>query len=262
VPKPLLDKLFDKLSHYSAKVGIDMRAPSPLDFATSIDRIPITERTSSPMHRAFYKNSLGVVHKWRGYLNHYERHLAKYRNLPVRILEIGVYKGGSLQMWRRYFGPDAVIFGIDINPDCAQYDSPDGRVRIGSQDDRTFLSSVVSEMGGIDVVIDDGSHIGRQQLASFEVLFPLLDPNGVYICEDTHTAYWRGMYEGGYRRKTNFIEKAKTIIDDLHLEFHGRQRACIKDACRTIRGIHFYNSMVVVEKEPQPQSMNLMTGGD
>jgi hypothetical protein len=257
MPKPISDKLYYKLCHYGRKLGIDLPGRNPMDFATTIDSIPVEERTSSPMHRAFYENSQAIVHKWRGYLQHYERHLSRYRNRPARILEIGVFKGGSLQMWRNYFGKDAVIYGIDIDPVCARYDGNAGRVRIGSQDDADFLKSVVSEMGGIDVVIDDGSHIGRHQRASFEILFPLLDDNGTYICEDTHTAYWRGMYEGGFRRKTTFIEIAKNIVDDLHSEFHGR-RASVIDANRKIGGIHFYNSMVVIEKAPQPPSMNLM----
>ena len=98
------------------------------------------------------------VHKWHHYLPLYDRYFGQYRGTPVKFLEIGVNNGGSLQMWRRYFGPDAVICGIDINPDCAQYDGQSGMVRIGSQDDPEFLASVIEEMGGIDAVLDDGSH--------------------------------------------------------------------------------------------------------
>ena len=113
-------------------------------------------------------------------------------------------------------------------------------------------------MGGVDVIIDDGSHVASHQRVSFETLFPLLDANGIYICEDTCYAY-RREYEGGYRRKSNFLEIAKKIVDDIHGDFHGHALS-VKDAARTIKGIHFYNSMVVIEKAPQPYPTHIVVG--
>ena len=82
-----------------------------------------------------------------------------------------------------------VIFGIDVDPKCAAFDGT-AVVRIGSQDDPKFLRDVAAEMKGIDVVLDDGSHVGRHQRASFDVLFPLLSDGGIYIIEDVCTSYW------------------------------------------------------------------------
>ena len=124
-----------------------------------------------------------------------------------------------MAVWRKYFGPDALIFGIDIDQRCAVFDGHAGAVRIGSQDDPKFLNSIVKEMGGLDVVIDDGSHKAKHQLASFELLFPLLADGGIYICEDLHASYWPD-YRGGYRRKGTFIEFSKQLIDDMHVDFH------------------------------------------
>jgi hypothetical protein len=89
-----------------------------------------------------------LVHKWHHYLPIYDRYFNPWRSKPVRFLELGVSKGGSLSMWRRYFGKDAIIFGIDTDEDCRTYDGIDGQVRIGSQADPDFLASVVEEMGG------------------------------------------------------------------------------------------------------------------
>jgi hypothetical protein len=222
-------------------------------FAGSVNDVPIEERFRTAMHRAFYENIGSDVGKWRHYLDVYDRYLSHYCGKPVNILEIGVGTGGSLTMWRRYFGADAKIFGIDINPECGHLDGIDAEIRIGSQADSAFLKSVIAEMSGVDVIIDDGSHKASHQRVSFESLFPLLDANGIYICEDTHTAYWRE-YEGRYRRKTNFLEIAKRIIDDIHCDFHGHPPS-VKDANRMIKGIHIYNSMVVIEKAPQPDPM-------
>jgi hypothetical protein len=127
----------------------------------------------------------------------------------VRFLEIGVSKGGSLDMWRSYFGPEAVIYGIDIDEACAQFDGRSAQVRIGSQDDPAFLASVVAEMGGVDVVLDDGSHDSRHIRASLDVLFPLLSEGGVYMMEDLHAAYWVS-HSGGYRRPSSIMETVKT----------------------------------------------------
>jgi hypothetical protein len=228
-------------------------------FAGSVSDVPETERKQTDLHRAFYDNDGPIVHKWRHYLSIYDRHLARFRNKPVQLLEIGVFKGGSLRMWRRYFGEAAVIFGIDINPSCSNFDGAAGQVRIGSQADAAFLRSVVTEMGALDVVIDDGSHIADHQTLAFRVLFPFLSPHGVYICEDTHTAYWRGYFGGGYRRRSNFLEVTKRIIDDLHADFHSRTQS-MNNANRTIHGVHFYNSMVVIEKAPQSRPMHIKSG--
>ena len=233
-------------------------------FAGNSSDVPEEERQQTDLHRLFYQNDGPIIHKWRHYLKHYDKHLAIFRRKtingpPLRLLEIGVSQGGSLHLWRRYFGESAIIFGIDINPQCAVFDGRDGNVRIGSQSDAVFLEKVVSEMGGLDVVIDDGSHNASHQKITFETLFPRLSPEGVYICEDLHTSYWRGRYEGGYRRPSSFIEVAKKIIDDVHADFH-KHRQSVPNANRSIEGIYFYNSMVVIEKKPQHRPMHLMIG--
>ena len=130
------------------------------------------------MERIFYGHTGRQAFKWRHYLEAYDRHLSRFRDTRVRLLEIGVQKGGSLQIWRKYFGPHAVIFGIDIDESCRALDGAGAAVRIGSQDDVAFLNGVVEEMGGLDVVIDDGGHVAEQQHASFATLFPLMSERG------------------------------------------------------------------------------------
>ena len=131
-----------------------------------------------------------LVHKWHHYLPIYDRYFNPWRSKPVRFLELGVSKGGSLSMWRRYFGKDAIIFGIDIDEDCRTYDGIDGQVRIGSQADPDFLASVVEEMGGGDIVLDDGSHVMEHIKASLPALLPKVSEGGIYMIEDLHSAYW------------------------------------------------------------------------
>lgn len=197
----------------------------------------------------FFRNSGPGIFKWLHYLPIYDRLFEKYSGRPVRFLEIGVLAGGSMHMWRTYFGPLATIFGIDINPDCAGYGGLAGEVRIGSQDDPEFLRSVVSEMGGVDIVLDDGSHVARHQRASFDVLFPLLSDGGLYVIEDLHTSYWPD-YEGGLKREGTGLEFLKEKIDLIH-EHYFTRGANKPERMAPIGSIQFFDSIAAIEKRAQ-----------
>ena len=165
------------------------------------------------------------------------------------MLEIGVHKGGSLDMWRKLLGSEATIFGIDIDPACAKFDGQSANVRIGSQADPDFLRRVVKEMGGVDVVLDDGSHIASHQRASFEALFPFLSEGGLYIIEDMQTAYL-GHFEGGLRRKGTAIEFLKDKIDAMHRQYvvAGQNTS---EAIPEIESIQFFDAIAAVRKRRQ-----------
>ena len=211
------------------------------------------------MEQLFLDHEGPQITKWLHYLPLYDRHFSQYRQAAVSILEIGVFKGGSLKLWREYFGPEARIFGVDIDPQCAQFDGDYGQVRIGSQADPDFLRSVVEEMGGVDVVIDDGSHVMKHVDVSFRTLFPLLRKGGTYIVEDLHTAYWPS-YGGGYRTSGTFIDTAKSLVDDMHHWYHRRgvRQQIAKD---WVPAVHFYDSMVVLEKNEVVRPTSVMVGG-
>jgi Methyltransferase domain len=214
--------------------------------------------SKTDLGRMIFGHKGRIVHKWTHYPDIYERHLAGYRGSSFRMLEIGVFRGGSLELWREYFGSGATIYGIDINPECAAYVDAPNEVRIGSQDDPDFLTKVVTEMGGIDVVLDDGSHVASHQRASFATLFPLLNDGGLYIIEDLHTAYWPGPFEGGYRRSGTAIELVKSMIDDMHGWYHGKG-SLVAD-CGEIDGIHIYDSMVIIEKKRRDAPQHIKVG--
>lgn len=187
-----------------------------------------------------------LIHKWHHYLPIYDRYFHPWRGTAVRFLEIGVSKGGSLSMWRRYFGSKAIIFGIDIDEDCLQYDGIDGQVRIGSQDDPAFLEKVIAEMGGVDIVLDDGSHIMRHVRETLEIAFQRVCPGGIYLIEDLHTAYWP-RYGGGVGAKANFFNYVRELIDDMHGWYHSGKahHPIISNSCT---GLHLHDSIIVLEK--------------
>src|SRR5436305_1799894 len=90
----------------------------------------------------FNKNTDRVIHKWHHYFEVYDRHFSKYRDKEIVLLEIGTFHGGSLQMWKSYFGDKAKIYGMDINPNCKEVEEENIKVYIGSQSDRKFLQKV------------------------------------------------------------------------------------------------------------------------
>jgi hypothetical protein len=223
--------------------------------------------SNSDFGRRFYAHDGRLAHKWHHYLAIYDRIFAPYRTgfvdaegkrRPLRFLEIGVAQGGSLQLWRPFLGADAVIFGIDINPECKAVDNGDVHVRIGSQADPDFLRSVVAEMGGVDVVLDDGSHIASHQRVSFDTLFPLLSNHGLYAVEDLQTSYWR-RWEGGYKQRNTFIEYSKQLIDDMHAWYHPYAPK-ITAAHEEIFAITWFDSLLAIEKRLKTQPMHIQMG--
>lgn len=200
---------------------------------------------ATPLGRIFVEHDGRTIHKWIHFFAVYERYFGSYVGTDFKFLEIGISMGGSIEMWRKYFGQAAVIYGIDVDPACADRVSPPNQARIGSQDDPKFLTSVAGELGAIDVVLDDGSHVGRHQQKSFEVLWPFVKEGGLYVIEDTHTSYW-SRWEGGFRRKGSAIEIGKDVVDDQHGWYHrGGQRFVAMDQ---VGAVHFHDSIIVIEK--------------
>lgn len=230
---------------------------SVAEYQADADEVRRAVVPANDLERLFLEHAGRGTSKWWHYLEIYDRYFAPLRSgfragdgtrRPLRFLEIGVSFGGSLQLWRKYFGADAVIAGVDRNPSCATVDDPDLIVRIGSQDDRGFLESVVAEMGGVDVVVDDGSHRARASRRSFEVLFPHLPDRGLYLIEDVHTAYWRRRYGGGYRRRGTAVEVAKDLVDAIHRRYFRRTPRAHGIDPDDVYSVAVFDSIIVIEK--------------
>lgn len=196
----------------------------------------------------FYNNDDKLISKWKHYFEVYDRHFSRYRGTDVHIVEFGVFQGGSLQMWKHYFGPMAKIYGVDINPNCQSLEEDQVKIFIGDQGDKNFLASLAEDIPRIDILLDDGGHTMEQQINTFEVLFPRVANDGIYLCEDIHTSYWR-KYGGGYKRKGSFIEYSKNLIDALHA-WHSKQprRLKVSEFTKTVKSLHYYDSILVIEK--------------
>jgi cephalosporin hydroxylase len=130
------------------------------------------------------KTDKGFFHN---YTEVYERFFFQWKNDPIRILEIGIAEGGSLEMWERYF-PNAQIFGVDI-VDKSSLNRARVKTLVADQSRRDQLQKVVDASGGnYDILMDDGGHAMDQQQVSLGFLFKFVKPGGYYVLEDVHTS--------------------------------------------------------------------------
>ncbi len=218
-----------------------------------------SDMSENPLYAYFMANrASAVLDKWVHYFPIYARHLARYRDRPVKVLEVGVYRGGGLQMWQKYLGESASLVGLDV--DEAAVRSVQGRfpVVLGDQEDPEVLRKLNDDCGPFDVIIDDGGHTMAQQIATIETLFPLLNDGGTFIVEDCHTSYWP-TFGGALHGEGSFIEWTKDRIDDLHAR-HDAQIDPRTVWATHVDGLHVYDSVVVLDKKLRFRPFNEMSG--
>jgi 23S rRNA U2552 (ribose-2'-O)-methylase RlmE/FtsJ len=204
---------------------------------------PQPER-ENPLAAYFASHTEGHgIWKWQHYFDVYHRHLAKFIGCDAHVVEIGVYSGGSLDMWRQYFGPRCRITGVDIQEACRAYAGEGISIVIGDQGNRSFWSDFRRTTPPPDVVIDDGGHTPEQQRVTLEETLPYLRPGGVYICEDIHGA------------GNEFSAYVHALADGLN-EFNPAPRRPADGGAavtagvlqQAIRSIHFYPFVIAIEK--------------
>lgn len=213
------------------------------------DLVPEKVIPSNKMEEFYLKKSHRIMNKWWHYFEIYETFMQKYAGSGVKFLEIGVYRGGSMQMWSDYFGDRATIVGVDIDERCKQYEGGNVHICIGSQADQAFLEEVSEKWGPFDVILDDGSHIMEHMIISFETLFPLLKEGGIYMCEDCQCCY-SPRYGGEYLKEDSFIEYSKNFADCVNSQFINPNKVdMLPPYAEYVKACHYYDSMVVVEKK-------------
>ena len=162
-------------------------------------------------------NSKYLCLKYNNYFEVYDELLKEYRNKKIIFVEIGVFSGGSLFMWRNYFGKKARIIGIDLNPETKQFEKYGFEVFIGDQSKKSFWKNFFKKIGKVDVVLDDGGHTNYQQIMTTNQCIPMINDNGKMIIEDIHTSYIKKKFYNP--SKFSFINYSKKIIDDINTRF-------------------------------------------
>jgi SAM-dependent methyltransferase len=199
-----------------------------------------SSQPKSPLWDYFQNHQEGPgIWKWEHYFDIYARHLSKFVGKKVEILEIGIYSGGSLEMWRSYFGENCHIYGVDIEEACKAYENDHVSVFIGDQANRTFWSTFKDTVDGIDILIDDGGHMPEQQKITLEEMLQHIRPGGVYICEDIH---------GAFNNFSTFAAGLVNELNNLNLLSDNTLGSNVTQFQAAVHSIHFYPYVVVIEK--------------
>jgi hypothetical protein len=205
-----------------------------------------------------YRESGYLSIKHSSYFQTYDELLNRYRNKAIVFAEVGVYNGGSLFMWRKYFGSQARIIGIDLNPGAKKWEKDGFEIHIGNQGDPRFWEDFFSEVGDVDVILDDGGHTNEQQIVTTYKCLPHIKDGGMLIVEDTHTSYFSDF---GNPSKYSFMSYAKSLIDSVNSRFPSVQVS--KNRLNEIVwSIGFYESIVSFKVDRKKCFVSSLTSND
>ncbi len=194
----------------------------------------------SKSFQSFNKSPYSSV-KISSYFDVYDALFSKYIGKNITFVEVGVLGGGSLFMWRDFFGPNARIIGIDLNPGAKRWEKDDFEIYIGSQSDPLFWKKTLEDIGEVDVVLDDGGHTYEQQIITVESCKKSMKDGGMIVVEDTHTSYMRKFGP----KKYSFINYAHNITNRINDRFYALSRNNVKET--SIYSVRFFQCFVVFD---------------
>lgn len=196
-------------------------------------------RTSSS-YKSFLKSKYRSI-KYSTYFEIYDHIFNHYKKKKIKFVEIGVFDGGSLFMWRDFFGDQAEIVGIDLNPEAKKWEKYGFKIFIGDQSDPIFLKSIFDKLGKIDILLDDGGHTNAQQIITTNIALNYIRNDGLLVIEDCHTSY---MKRYGNPSSFSFMSYAKKNIDDINYRFFSK-KFFNSIGYKRVFSVSFYNSIVV-----------------
>ena len=199
--------------------------------AGALNNMKTLEEIAIEIAKTGPKTDKGADH--HDYLKFYEGEFAPIRDVPIKLLEIGVQTGSSILLWLEYF-PNAKVFGVDIN--FLKFPTADRYTFVhGDQSSPEFWDSFVTYHGaGWDVIIDDGGHCSGQIIPSFNSLWPHVKPGGVYIIEDLAQAYVESFQTPGFPNHMDFVSQL------LHSINRGE---------RDVESLRFSKELAIVRKK-------------
>jgi hypothetical protein len=176
------------------------------------------------------------------YLETYDPILRPWVDKEIKLLEIGIYRGGSLKLWRDYF-PQGSIVGVDLK--LPERFEPGERIQIfeGNQADERFLSEVANKTSpeGFDIIIEDASHIGELSKRTFWHLFGHhLKPGGLYAIEDWGTGYLDDFPDGKtFDPKPSILDRARSLLPQ-----HWARKLKVPFPCHSYGMVGFIKELV------------------
>jgi len=182
----------------------------------------------------FY-NSKNKSIKWKKYFEVYDEYFKSFKNKNITFVEIGIHNGGSLEIWKKYFGEKSRIIGIDVNPQCKIFEKDGYEIFIGNQSDPKFWHNFFKEVGTVDIILDDGGHTNLDQIITTANVVDKINDNGLLVIEDVHTSY---IEEYNSSIKFSFINFTKELINKIN-----SNKDC--EFNKLIYSIHYFDKMVI-----------------
>lgn len=195
---------------------------------------------NSKSYQSFIKSPY-FSSKHISYFPVYDKYFKRFKNTKIVLVEVGVFSGGSLFMWRNFFGKKARIIGIDMDPNAKKWESKGFEIYIGDQSNPEFWLNFFNKVGSVDIIIDDGGHTYEQQIVTATTCIPYIKNGGILLVEDIHTSFFS---EFGFPSKYTFFEWAKSKIVDLNARYIDTKLP-ITNFSKRIESINFHESIIV-----------------
>ena len=189
-----------------------------------------------------FKNSPKWSIKWNNFFDIYENIFQKFKGKKITFVEVGVGDGGSLFMWKKFFGKKAKIIGIELNPEAKKLKKFGFEIHIGDQTDKNFWKNFYKKVGKIDILLDDGGHKNIQTITTLMGSINHINNNGLIVVEDTQSNYIKKAFKNP--SKYSFINFCSHIIENIHRKNPSLKKK-INDFSKNISSIQFFNSVIV-----------------
>ena len=204
-----------------------------------------------------FKKSPKYSIKWNNYFEIYENLFQKFLKKKITIVEVGIGDGGSLFMWKNFFGKKAKIIGIELNPESKKLEKKGFKIFNGDQSSKDFWKSFYKKIGKIDILVDDGGHTNIQQITTLIESINYVKPGGMIIIEDTHTSFMKNK-DFKNPSKYSFINFTSSLIEVIHRRNPNLKKE-LNFISKKINSIEYYDSITVINiaKKNLTKSKNL-----
>ncbi len=191
----------------------------------------------------YFKKSYRLSLKWDSYFLVYDQIFKKYKKKKIKFVEIGVANGGSLFIWRKLFGKNAKIIGIDANPYSKKLSKYGFKIYTGDQSDPEFWKKFFKKEGKIDVILDDGGHKNLQQISTVHYTLPYIKNGGMIVVEDMATSYLKKEFYNP--SKYSFVNFCNKIIEFINYR-SGLVQKTMNTYSKKVYSIEFFDSIAVL----------------
>ena len=177
------------------------------------------------------------------YFANYEELLSKYRNSQPTVVEVGVLLGGSLHMWKKYFGEGCRIIGVDANPEALKHHKDGIEIYILNQEDGNEWGEFFRSVGMIDVLIDDGGHTSFGQIVTCINGSKNINDGGIIVVEDVHSSYAKDFGMPNKYSFDNWTNELSAELNSIYLTKSYNLSSSQNQFLMKLGSIHKYRSL-------------------